>query len=265
MALYKTMRYAALVEFDGSQFCGWQIQSNSPSVQAAVEIALGHVADEKIRVHTAGRTDTGVHAVGLAIHFDTDKQRPAYNWLRGANTKLPKGVAIHWISPVDNEFHARFSANSRRYRYIINTRRTMLGLYSDLVSCYPMELDVSAMQNAAETLIGTHDFSAYRASACQSKNPVKTIHSLELSQSGDWIWLDICANGFLHHMVRNIVGVLLKIGAGERNESWVKEVLDSRDRAKGATTALPNGLYFVQAEYDAKFGLPDAISPPRFW
>lgn len=259
------MRYAAIVEYNGSQFNGWQIQPHAPSVQAVVEAALAHVADEPVRVHTAGRTDTGVHAVGQVIHFDTDKQRANYGWLRGANTKLPDSVAIKWINPVADDFHARFSAQSRRYRYILNTRKIPLGILTDYVSRYPLDLDFEAMRAALVALIGTHDFSAYRASGCQSMDPVKTMHSIELNQQGDWIWLDICGNGFLQHMVRNIVGVLLKIGAGERAISWAAEVLESKDRRKGGVTAKPNGLFFVEAVYDKKFALPERILPPRFW
>lgn len=259
------MRYAALVEYDGSQFNGWQIQPHAPSVQAAVEAALAHVADESIRVHTAGRTDTGVHAVGQVIHFDTDKQRKNYGWLRGANTKLPDSVAIKWIAPVSDDFHARFSARSRRYRYILNTRKIPLGLFANYVSRYPLELDVQAMHAAVQPLLGKHDFSAYRAASCQSLDPVKTMYSIEIKQHGDWIWLDIHGDGFLHHMVRNIVGVLLKIGAGERPPEWAVSVLDSRDRKQGGVTAKPNGLYFVEAVYAEKFGLPTPIDAPRFW
>jgi tRNA pseudouridine38-40 synthase len=259
------MRYAAIVEYDGSQFNGWQIQPHAPSVQAVVEAALAHVADEPIRVHTAGRTDTGVHAVGQVIHFDTDKQRSNYSWLRGANTKLPDCVAIKWINPVEDDFHARFSAQSRCYRYIMNTRKIPLGILADYVSRYPLDLDVEAMQSALPALLGTHDFSAYRASGCQSMDPIKTMHSLEINQYQDWIWLDIRGNGFLQHMVRNVVGVLLKIGAGERASSWAAEVLESKDRNHGGVTAKPNGLYFVEARYEKRFALPDSITPPEFW
>lgn len=259
------MRYAAIVEYDGSRFNGWQIQPHAPSVQAVVEDALADVADEPVRVHTAGRTDTAVHAMGQVIHFDTDKNRSNYGWLRGANSKLPDSVAIKWIKAVDDDFHARFSAQSRRYRYILNTRKIPLGIFADYVSRYPVELNPEAMRCALQALIGTHDFSAYRASGCQSMDPVKTMYSIELNQRRDWIWLDICGNGFLQHMVRNIIGVLLKIGAGERGISWAAEVLESRDRKQAGVTAIPNGLYFVCATYDKKFALPDDICAPRFW
>jgi len=259
------MRYAAIVEYDGSQFNGWQIQPHAPSVQAAVEAALAHVADEPVRVHTAGRTDTGVHAVGQVIHFDTDKLRSNYGWLRGANTKLPDSVAIKWIKPVADDFHARFSAQSRSYRYILNTRKIPLGILASYVSRYPLELDIDVMRAALQALIGKHDFSAYRASGCQSMDPVKTMHSIEINQYEDWIWLDICGNGFLQHMVRNIIGVLLKIGAHEREASWAGEVLDSKDRTQGGVTAKPNGLFFVEARYEKRFGLPESSTAPEFW
>jgi len=259
------MRYAAIVEYDGSRFNGWQIQPHAPSVQANVEAALAHVADEPIRVHTAGRTDTGVHAVGQVIHFDTEKLRSNYGWLRGANTKLPDSIAIKWIKPVDDDFHARFGAKSRSYRYILNTRKIPLGILADYVSRYPLDLDLDAMRSAVQSLIGTHDFSAYRASGCQSMDPVKTMYSIEINQHKDWIWLDICGNGFLQHMVRNIVGVLLKIGTGEREVSWAAEVLDSKDRKQGGVTAKPNGLFFVEARYEKRFALPESITAPEFW
>ncbi len=259
------MRYAAIVEYDGSQFNGWQRQPHAPSVQAAVEAALSHVADEPVIIYTAGRTDTGVHAVGQVFHFETDKQRSDYGWVRGANTKLPASIAIVSIHAVSDDFHARFSAISRQYRYILNTRKVPIGLLSDYVSRYPIALDVVKMQAAVKPLVGRHDFSGFRASGCQSGETVKTIHNIDIHQQGDWIWMDLCANGFLQHMVRNIVGVLLKIGAGEREVAWAKEVLDSQDRTKGGTTALPNGLYFVKANYDSKFGLPKAVNPPKFW
>ena len=259
------MRYAAIIEYDGSQFNGWQIQPHAPSVQAVVEAALSHVADEPIRVHTAGRTDTGVHALGQVSHFDSDKVRSNYGWLRGANTKLPNCAAIKWISPVEDDFHARFSAQSRAYRYILNTRNIPLGILADYVSRYPLELDIEAMRSALQVLLGTPDFSAYRASGCQSKDPVKTMYRIEINQRDDWIWLDICGNGFLQHMVRNIIGVLLKIGAGEREISWAEKVLESKDRTQAGTTAKPNGLYFVEAQYDQRFAIPEQIAPPKFW
>ena len=259
------MRYAAIVEYDGSQFNGWQIQPHAPSVQGAVEAALAHVADEPIRVHTAGRTDTGVHAVGQVIHFDSDKMRSNYGWLRGANTRLSDCAAIKWIKPVDDDFHARFSAQSRAYRYILNTRKIPLGILANYVSRYPLELDIQAMRAALQALMGTHDFSAYRASGCQSKDPVKTMYRIEINQHDNWIWLDICGNGFLQHMVRNIIGVLLKIGAGEREICWAEEVLKSKDRTQAGVTAKPNGLYFVEAKYDSRFALLEHITPPKFW
>lgn len=259
------MRLAALVEYDGSQFNGWQIQTHVPSVQEALEKGLSHVANAPIRVHTAGRTDTGVHAIAQVIHFDTDKSRSQYSWLRGTNTQLPKGVAMHHIMPVSDDFHARFSAISRQYRYIINTRKIPLGIYADYVSCYPLDLEIKAMRQATKLLIGQHDFSAYRASGCQSMNPIKTIHSLTITRQDDWIWLDICADGFLQHMVRNIVGVLLKIGADEQAPIWAKQVLQSKDRTQGGITAKPNGLYFVQANYAPEFGLLKTSVAPKFW
>ncbi len=259
------MRYAARIEYDGSRFCGWQRQVGVATVQESLELALGKVANEKIVVHTAGRTDTGVHATSQFVHFDTDCQRDLYNWSRGVNTQLPVGVAMTWISPVKAAFHARFSAEKRHYRYIILNRTMKPSYLAGKVSWFYRPLELAAMQRAAEPLLGTHDFSAYRAASCQSQQPVKTLFKLDIQQQEKWIWMDVVADGFLHHMVRNLAGVLTTIGSGEADVSWARQVLDLKDRTKGGITATPDGLYLTHVDYAPQFGLPAAVDLPRFW
>ncbi len=260
-----SMRYAARVEYDGSLFCGWQTQLGVPTVQQAVESAISSVADETISVTVAGRTDTNVHASGQVFHFDTNKQRETRNWLRGINTKLPDGVSVIWLGEVPADFHARFSAQRREYRYIILNRPIKPSYLDKKVSWDYRSLDHTLMQTAANALLGKHDFSAYRASSCQSLDPVKQMHAINIERHGEWVVTDIHANGFLHHMVRNMMGLLCTIGAGEAAWSWAKEVLDSKDRTQGGITASPFGLYLTHIDYPPEYAIPSAIPPPRFW
>ena len=259
------MKIAACVEYDGSRFYGWQIQTKQFTVQEAIEKALSAVADHKISVHCAGRTDTGVHACGQIIHFETQSHRDEYSWVMGANSSLPAGISLLWTREVDDSFHARFSAMKRRYRYVILNRRVRPANLSRQVSWHPLPLDAQEMDNAAQSLIGTHDFSAFRSSRCQSKSPRKTVTKLRVNQKNNWIWIDIEANGFLHHMVRNIAGSLMEVGSGKRDPSWLQEVLKSRDRTQGAATASALGLYFLKAEYPSCYKLPNTPRPIRFW
>ena len=250
------MRIAAAVEYDGSGFHGWQRQADVETVQGCVEQALSRVADHPVSVHCAGRTDAGVNAIGQTIHFDSPAPRSMRAWVMGGNINLPGGVCLLWAQPVGDEFHARFSALARSYRYTILNRpsRPALG-YSQLTwECRP--LDVERMQATAVHLLGKHDFSAYRAVACQAKSPVRTLHRLNIERHGDRIVLDLTANAFLHHMVRNIAGVLISIGRGERDPEWAKQVLDGRDRTQGGVTAHPNGLCFMGVDYPRRFDLP---------
>lgn len=258
-------RYAARVEYDGSLFCGWQTQVGVATVQQSVEKAISSVANEPLAVTVAGRTDTNVHASGQMFHFDTDKTRTNRNWLRGINSKLPNGVSVTWIDAVNSKFHVRFSAIKREYRYILLNRPIKPSYLDSKVTWDYRLLDEHRMQEAALALIGRHDFSAYRASSCQSLDPVKGMVKINIERHGEWIVTDMHANSFLHHMVRNMMGVFCKIGAGEAPVSWAKEVLESKDRTKGGVTAPPFGLYLTHIEYPSEFALPKANAVPRFW
>lgn len=258
------MRIAVGVEYDGSAFCGWQSQHGVRTVQDCVEQALSKVANEEVRVVCAGRTDTGVHALGQIVHFDTRAQRTSRSWVLGGNANLPGDVSLLWAKAVGEDFHARFSARSRRYRYVILNRWVRPGVLRGRASWVHAPLDVERMGEAALHLIGEHDFSSYRALACQAKSPVRHVYSLQVTRDGDCVYLDVHANAFLHHMVRNIAGVLIAIGKGERPPEWSAEVLHLRDRTLGGVTAPPDGLYFVQAQYADAFGLPPPAPPPRF-
>ncbi len=258
-------RIAAGVEYNGRGYRGWQQQTGQPSVQAAVEQAIGRVADEPIRVITAGRTDTGVHALEQVVHFDTSRHRSDYAWLHGVNRYLPTDISLLWTRPVEPAFHARFSAIERSYRYIIFNRRVRPSCLHGLVTWHVAPLDPAIMQQAATGLLGRHDFSAFRAAGCQSKQPQRTIHRLEIGHCGAWIWLDIRADGFLYRMVRNIVGVLCRIGQGLEPPQWATRVLATRDRRQAGVTAAADGLYFVGVRYDPHHGLPENNATCRFW
>lgn len=257
--------YAAQVEYDGSQFKGWQIQKGVETVQQAVENAIGSVADETVRIHCAGRTDAGVHATGQVIHFQTCKQRDLYSWLRGINSNLPRTISIPWIKQVDDEFHARFSAISREYRYIYYLRRISPAILKSYLTWEYRNLDLFRMRKAARYLLGQHDFTGYRSVACQAKSPVRTIEYLKIEQQREFVYFDIKADGFLHHMVRNIAGVLASIGCDEKSIFWTKEILESKDRRKGGVTAPPNGLYLTKVNYPDVYNIPKPTSLPRFW
>lgn len=258
-------RYAACIEYCGSNYNGWQRQKNAPSVQQCVEQAIAQVANHSVSITAAGRTDSGVHAIAQMIHFDSASKRDAINWLRGINTALPKDIALIWIHPVGSDFHARFGVKQRRYRYVLLNREVAPAYLHGIVTWHQAALDLEKMRMATASLLGKHDFSAFRAAACQSRDPVKTITRIEVHQKGEWFWVDVEADGFLHHMVRNMVGVLCKIGAGEAPVSWAAEVLAGKDRKQGGVTFPPNGLYFVAARYDQKFGLPRPPPTCRFW
>ena len=259
------MRIAMGVEYDGHPFCGWQYQDHSPSVQEALERALTKVADQPLRVICAGRTDTGVHGMGQVVHFDTTAERTERSWVMGTNANLPKSVAVLWAKPVSADFHARFSAQRRRYRYVIFNRPVRPTFLQHRVAWAYRPLDVVRMQAAARPLLGEHDFNAYRAQACQAKSPVRTLYRLDVARHGEFIALDLEANGFLHHMVRNIAGVLMAIGSGEQDVAWSAEVLARRDRTLGGVTAPACGLYLVGVQYPPDFGLPVLSPPPAVW
>jgi len=250
------LRVALGVEYDGSRFFGWQVQPHARSVQQDLEASLGKVANHPLRTVCAGRTDTGVHAIGQVVHFDSDAQRTERSWLLGSNVNLPGDVSVVWAKLVADEFHARFKAVSRRYRYVILNRETRCSVINQKVTWEREPLDSSKMHAAAQGLAGQHDFSSFRAVKCQAKHPVRTIYSITVSQSGDLIFLDIIANAFLHHMVRNIAGVLMSIGRGRKPVSWVSELLERCDRRVGGVTAPADGLYLVAVDYPEEFAIP---------
>lgn len=258
------MRIALGIEYDGSRFCGWQSQPGTRTVQGEVEQAVSRVANHPLQVVCAGRTDTGVHALGQVIHFDSDAPRTLRSWILGCNSNLPRDVNVVWAQEVPDEFHARFGALSRSYRYIILNRMMRSALLDQRVCVRYGDLSLAAMQQAACHLVGEHDFTSFRALACQAKHPVRTIHSLTVEQHHNHFIIDVRANAFLHHMVRNIAGVLLAVGSGERDPDWVGELLALRDRSAGGVTAPPQGLYLVNVEYPARFALPAPAQPPCF-
>lgn len=255
------MRIALGVEYDGSHYAGWQVQERAQrTVQGVVEEAVSRVAAEPIRVYCAGRTDAGVHGSGQVIHFDTEAQRSERAWVFGSNANLPKDISILWAKAVADDFHARFCAVRRRYRYLIFNRPVRPTYLADKVSWEFRPLDEARMAAAARFLLGEHDFSSYRAVACQARSPVRTLYRLDVQRQGHHVILDLEANGFLHHMVRNIAGVLMTIGCGEQPPEWARSVLEARDRTAGGITAPPGGLYLTGVDYPERFGIP-RLSP----
>jgi len=251
-----TTRIALGIEYDGSRFLGWQTQPGGGAVQDALEPALGAIAGAPVGVTAAGRTDRGVHARLQVVHFDTDAARPASAWVRGVNALLPDSVAVLWSREVDGQFHARYSAVSRTYRYELLNRSVRPALAAAHVGWFHLPLDPGKMQQAAAYLVGEHDFSAFRSSECQAKTPIRRLHALEIEAHGERIDFVLRANAFLHHMARNIVGTLLYVGKGKHPPSWIKDVLDSRSRSEAAPTFGPQGLYLEKIQYDARWGLP---------
>ncbi len=258
------MKIAQGIEYNGSHFYGWQRQALTNSVQQTVEEAISKVADRPVRIHAAGRTDTGVHATEQIIHFDSPTERDIKAWVMGVNAHLPNSISILWAKPVAEDFHARFSAISRYYRYVILNRPTRPALLDQQVTWVFHPLDISMMQQAAHHLEGKHDFSSYRALACQANNPIRTVHQINIKRQEELIFIDIHANGFLHHMVRNIAGVLITIGKGEQDTNWSRMVLEHRDRTLGGVTAQASGLYLVKVQYDDKYGFNSTIRWPAF-
>ncbi|HEY8252458.1 MAG TPA: tRNA pseudouridine(38-40) synthase TruA [Burkholderiales bacterium] len=244
------------LEYDGSRFLGWQTQPGGSTVQDALEAALASIAGTQVSTTAAGRTDRGVHARMQVAHFDTAVKRPESAWVRGVNALLPDAVAVLWSTQVADEFHARYSALSRTYRYELLNRPVRAALSAHYAGWFHLPLDVEKMREAAALLLGEHDFSAFRSSECQAKTPVRNIHAFTIDQEGERIVFVVRANAFLHHMVRNLVGTLVYVGKGKHPPQWVKEVLRSGDRAKAAPTFGPEGLYLERIEYQPKWGLP---------
>ena len=252
----RALRIALGLEYDGAAFCGWQTQPDGCAVQDALERALSGVAGKNIETICAGRTDAGVHALAQVVHFDVDVERSQSAWIRGGNALLPDAIAVNWARAVSPDFHARFSATGRRYVYWLLNRAQRPGLLRGRVGWFYRHLDELAMQQAAQHLIGSHDFSAFRAAECQAKTPVKTLRQLEICRRGDLIRFEFAADAFLQHMVRNIVGALVHVGSGRQRVGWIGEVLESRDRNLAAPTFAASGLYLAAVEYDASWALP---------
>lgn len=257
-------RVALGIEYDGAAFFGWQRQREVNSVQEELEKALSTVANEPIEVQCAGRTDAGVHGTNQVVHFDTANHRPLKAWEFGVNANLPNSIAVRWAKEVDPDFHARFSATSRRYRYIISNQTLRRGILFGGVTHFYRPLNAEKMHEAAQSLLGEQDFSAFRAALCQSKTPFRNVHHANVVRRGDFVILDIQANAFLHHMVRNIVGSLCEIGAGAKPVEWISQLLASKDRTQAAATAKANGLYLVSVDYPETFELPKPELGPLF-
>ncbi|OIP07749.1 MAG: tRNA pseudouridine(38-40) synthase TruA [Betaproteobacteria bacterium CG2_30_68_42] len=250
------MRIALGLEYDGSGFFGWQSQPCGNTVQDEIERAIACIAGRPLRVHCAGRTDAGVHALAQVVHFDTPAERPLAAWVRGVNSHLPAAVAVRWAQPVADDFDARRCAISRSYCYVLLAGPVRPGLDARRVGWYHRPLDVERMRAACAALAGEHDFSAFRSSECQARSPVRTLHEIRLSEHGPYLLFVLRANAFLHHMVRNIVGALVQVGRGARPVQWTAELLASHDRRLGAATFSPAGLYLARVEYAPQWKVP---------
>jgi tRNA pseudouridine38-40 synthase len=256
-------RIAVALEYDGTQFAGWQTQqAGVASVQEAAEEAFSRVANEPVSLVCAGRTDAGVHALGQIAHFDTQAQRVERSWVLGANSNLPDSISVRWARTVPNHFHARYSAEARTYRYFILNRLARSALAAQRVTLVYRPLEVEPMAAAAATLLGEHDFSAFRAAECQARSPVRRLHALNVERRGDQVIVEATANAFLQHMVRNLVGLLLDVGAGKAPPQWAAELLASKDRTRGAPTAPAEGLYLWRVRYPLAFHLPEQAAGP---
>ena len=257
-------RVALTIEYDGSPFCGWQLQRGSDvaTVQGVLEQAVGAVANVPVRMHCAGRTDTGVHATNQVVHFDCPNTRSAHAWLLGSNANLPTSVVVRRAQIVDTGFHARFSAVSRRYRYLIYNNEVRSALAPQYLTWVRQALDVELMHREAQALLGEQNFTSFRAAACQSSTPMRRVDFIEVTRRGALIVVDIQANAFLHHMVRNIVGTLLAIGKGRRAAGWVAQLLALQDRTHAADTAPAGGLYLVQVGYPQSCAIADSPLGP---
>ncbi len=252
------MRFAIGIEYDGSRYLGWQKQRQSPTVQVVLETALSRVADHEIGLVCCGRTDTGVHALGQVAHFDSSSRRSERSWVLGVNSHLPDSISVLWIRQTDEKFHARFSAFSRSYRYQILNRWVRPAVQSGKVCWWKAPLDAHLMHQSAQSLLGEHDYKSYRAQACQARHGVREITNISVHRQGTMVSLEVTANGFLYHMVRNIAGNLLLVGAGDKSPEWPGVLLRARDRAAGAATAPADGLYFLSARYPDRYALPAA-------
>lgn len=256
-----------VVEYDGSAFRGWQSQGHPDvaTVQSVLDRALSEVAAAPVTTLCAGRTDAGVHASHQVVHFDAPSSRSLKAWVAGANAKLPASVAVAWAGAMAEDFHARFSATARRYRYILLNQARRSAHLAGLATLFDQPLDEKLMHREAQCLLGELDFSAFRAASCQSRTAMRNIHFIDVSRRGRLVVVDIQGNAFLHHMVRNIVGVLCAVGSGQAAPGWTQQVLDSRDRTQGGVTARPDGLYLVDVSYPSQCGLPQLPIGPAWW
>lgn len=250
------MRIALGIQYDGAAFSGWQSQPHGNTVQDVLESALKAFAGTDLPTVVAGRTDAGVHALGQVVHFDTALERAPFSWVRGVNAFLPKSVAVQWVQPVGDEFHARFAAFERTYFYVLYVDPVRAPLLKGQCGWLHTPLDLDAMRQAAQCLAGEHDFSAFRSSECQAKTPVKHLYAIDIGQQGQFYVFRFRANAFLHHMVRNLMGCLVSIGKGRQPSAWMAEVLVSRDRRCAAPTFMPDGLYLAQVGYPEHFAVP---------
>lgn len=258
------MRFALGIEYDGSNYCGWQRQNHVNSVQQEVEKALSKIVNQATQVVCAGRTDSGVHGTNQVIHFDSPVDRGQAAWQLGMNTNLPKDIAVKWSCNVTDDFHARFSATARQYRYIIYNSRLRPAILSKGLSHCHYPLNAELMHSAAQQLVGKHDFTSFRTVHCQANSPIRTILHCNVSRQGDYVIIDIKANAFLHHMVRNIAGSLIRVGREIESIPWVKDVLELKNRCLAGMTAPSGGLYFVDVDYPEHFNLPKASNGPLF-
>lgn len=255
------MRIVVALEYDGSAFAGWQSQPSRRGAQDVLERAVASIAGSHVRVAAAGRTDRGVHATSQIAHFDVEATRPDTAWVRGVNAFLPGGIAVLWARPATETFHARFSARARHYTYLLLNRPVRPALFAGRVGWHHRPLDALAMHHAAQALLGYHDFSSFRAAECQSRSPMKTLHRIAVERTGDLIRFEFCADAFLHHMIRNIIGTLLPVGAGTADVHWPAGVLAAADRKRAGPTFAPDGLYLTGVDYPAEFGLPPTRRP----
>ncbi|MFB6421889.1 MAG: tRNA pseudouridine(38-40) synthase TruA [Candidatus Malihini olakiniferum] len=258
------IKVALGIEYNGSHYYGWQRQAKVESVQEHLEQALSKVADEPITIFCAGRTDAGVHATNQVVHFTTRAHRKDAAWSIGVDAHLPRDIAVRWVKRVSEDFHVRFSATARRYRYIIYNHRYRPAVLARSVTHFHFPLDAERMARAGQCLLGENDFTSFRAVQCQSCTPWRNVNHLKITRHGSYIVVDIKANAFLHHMVRNIVGSLIEVGCLHRHESWIVELLAAKDRTLAAATARADGLYLVAVDYPSRFNLPKSPMGPLF-
>jgi len=261
---HNAQRAALCIEYNGSSFNGWQSQKSQDvaTVQETLESALAKVANHPVKLTCAGRTDTGVHGIGQVVHFDFDNPRSEEAWVRGGNSHLPDTVSVRWARQVSQDFHARFSASARRYRYIIYNNAVRPALLSKLVTPHYIPLNEKAMHEAGQQLLGENDFTSFRGATCQSSTPMRNVQALSIKRQDDFVIMDIQANAFLLHMVRNIAGTLMEIGEGGKPVSWAGEVLAMKDRTQAGATAPPDGLYLAGVVYPDEFDLPESPEGP---